>query len=108
MEQPRVNEKPIRSYREIMAALGFTDVRGRVVGVIVTAHFAAKPVGDDSGAARAITRFMLPARKDPRVSGKPFKPPFVRIPVHTIPFSGTNPRSAELKSCQSTSSIVGI
>ena len=84
MEQPRINKKAVRGYRKIMTALSFANERGRVVCMIVTPGFTAKPVGDNPGAGRAIACLMLPAGKDPFTAGKAFKAPLVRIPIHAI------------------------
>jgi hypothetical protein len=71
-----------------MPALRLADARGRVVGVIISAHLAAKTIGNDPGAAGAVARLMLPARKDPFIAGETFKPPFMGISVHAIRLTG--------------------
>lgn len=68
VEEPRIDEKPIRGDREIMAELPFADACRGIVSVTVPTHLAAKAANDDPGASRAIAGLMLPAGKYPFIA----------------------------------------
>lgn len=81
VEQPRIDEKPLRRYREIMAVFQLADAGRRIIGVIVPADLTAEPRHDDAGARRAVGRLMLAAGKEFRVAREPNEPPLPRKPL---------------------------
>lgn len=86
MIKPRVHEKSIPCDREVMAILGLAHTRRGIVRMAIAAYLAAEAIRDDARARSAVSSLMVPARKYPFISGKPFQPLPVALPyVIAIP-----------------------